>query len=319
MPNTDRPSTAGKITFGATLPIQDVDFENVKEYAQFCEKAGFDSVWCYDHFFPYDGTKPTQNFFECFTTLTALSMVTRRIRLGSLVACNNFRHPALVAKMSSQIDVLSNGRLDLGIGAGWFREEFDAYGYEFGDTNDRLGRLEEGLEIIKRMWLEHSPSFEGKYYRIKNAVNEPKPIQKPHPPIWMGGSLTRILRLTARYADGWNLGFYQSNTPEGFTKKNSTLNALCQNYGRNPAEIRRSWHGLLILGKNESDLERKAQQYKHLALGYPPIQATAETCEREIRKFTRVGVTDFFIRFPDPLDFETLQTFAERIIPTFAT
>lgn len=319
MSSTGSPSPTRRITFGVSLPIQGVEFERVKEYAQFCEKSGFDSVWCYDHFFPYDGTEPTQSFFECFTTLTALSMVTHRVRLGSLVACNNFRNPALVAKMASQIDVLSNGRLDLGIGGGWFREEFDAYGYQFADTATRLGQLDEGIQIIKKMWEEASPSFEGKYYRIKNAVNEPKPIQKPHPPIWIGGSLTRILKLTAKYADGWNIGFYQSNTPEGFAKKNSTLNDLCQKYGRNPAEIRRSWHGLLILGENENDLGRKVERYAHLAMGYQPIQATIENCEHEIRKFTKVGVTDFFIRFPDPLDFVTLQRFAENTIPAFAT
>jgi len=312
-------AVGNKVTFGVTLPVQGVEFERLKEFAQQCEKLGFDSVWCYDHFFPYDGTKPTQPFYECFTTLTALSMVTSRIRLGSLVACNNFRNPALVAKITSQIDVLSKGRFELGIGAGWNGKEFDAYGYEFNELNLRLERLEEAIQIINKMWMETSPSFEGKYYRIKNAVNEPKPVQKPHPPIWFGGSRKTILRLAAKYADGWNLGFYESNSPKGFAEKCAFLSKACKKYGRNPSDLRRSWTGLLILGRNEKELSEKVKRYGYLSMGYPSMFVTVDTCATEMRKFTQSGVTDFFIQICDPNDLNTLQILSEKIVPLFSS
>jgi F420-dependent oxidoreductase-like protein len=313
------PESLATITFGVSLPVENTEFDRLKEVSRVCEKLQYNSLWCYDHFFPYDGTDPQKPFYECLTTLAALCTVTEKIRLGSLVLCNSFRSPALVAKMTSQIDVMSNGRLEFGIGAGWFKDEFAAYGYEFPETKVRLDQLEEGIQLIKKMWVEESPSFHGKHYHATNAVNMPKPIQKPHPPIWIGGSLNRILNMVARYADGWNLGFYESNTPEGFARKNRILNAMCKNYRRDPSEIRRSWQGLLILGENESDLSRKTEQYTHLAMGYPPILATVENCDRQLRKFTDAGVTDFIIRFPDPLDFSTLEAFAELVIPRVRT
>jgi len=313
----DKTRTTERITFGVSLPVENVEFETLKEVCRVCERLGFDSLWCYDHFFPYDGSNPKKSFFECLTTLAALCMVTEKARLGTLVLCNSFRNPALVAKMTAQIDTMSKGRLELGIGGGWFKNEFDAYGYDFRDADFRLAQLEEGIQVIKKMWTEDLATFRGKYYHIINAVNEPKPLQKPHPPIWIGGSLNRILRLVAKYADGWNLGFYQSNTPEGFGKKNRILNTLCKKIGRDPSRIRRSWQGLLILGKNENDLPRKTKQYAHLTMGYPPIQATTANCEEELRKFTAVGVTDFVIRFPDVLDFDTLEAFAECAISRF--
>jgi F420-dependent oxidoreductase-like protein len=309
---------AERITFGVSLPVENVEFETLKQVCRVCERLGFDSLWVYDHFFPYDGSDPRKPFFECLTTLAALCMVTERARLGSLVLCNPFRNPALVAKMTAQIDMMSKGRLELGIGGGWFKNEFDAYGYDFPDADIRLAQLEEGIQVIKKMWTENSATFHGKYYRITNAINEPKPLQKPHPPIWIGGSLNRILSLVAKHADGWNLGFYQSNTPEGFGKKNRILNNLCQKIGRDPSKIRRSWQGLLILGKNDSDLSMKTKQYAHLAMGYPLIQVTTENCEEKLRKFTDVGVTDFVIRFPDVLDFGTFEAFAECAISRFS-
>jgi probable F420-dependent oxidoreductase len=306
-----------KITFGISLPIENVEFDKVVEVARLCERLGYDSLWCYDHMFPYDGGDTTRPFYECLTTLSALSMVTEKIRLGSLVLCNCFRNPALLAKMSSQIDVISKGRLEFGVGAGWFKDEFDAYGYDFADAETRLAQLEEGIRVIKKMWTETTPSFEGKYFKIRKAVNEPKPVQKPHPPIWIGGSLNRILSLVAKYANGWNLGFYKSNNPDGFASKNQMLDDLCLKYGRDPSEIRRSWQGLLILGKNDSDLSRKTKEYMHLSMGIEPVLATLDSCEGELSKFTDAGVTDFFIRFGDVPDSSTLEMFAGQVIPSF--
>jgi F420-dependent oxidoreductase-like protein len=313
-------STNPRITFGVSLPVEDVTFDQLKGIAQLSEKLGYDSIWSYDHLFPYsDSQAKNKPFFECLMTLSALSMATSKIRLGSLVICNPLRNPALLAKMSSQLDVMSKGRLELGIGAGWFKDEFDAYGYDFPDENTRLLQLEEALQVIRALWTNDFATFEGKFYKVRNAPCEPKPIQKPHPPIWVAGSLKRILRIAAKYADGWNLGFYKSNTPEGFRAKNKMLDQACAAPGRDPSKVRRSWHGLLILGKSESDLEEKEKKYKTLSLGYPPIATTIEECYETLSKFTDAGVTDFVIRFADITeDQSSLETFSNRIIPLFA-
>ncbi|PSN82306.1 hypothetical protein B9Q02_11855 [Candidatus Marsarchaeota G1 archaeon BE_D] len=304
-----------KVSFGVSLPQQRVDFDTVKEVALICEKLGYDSIWCYDHFFPYDGSDRQQSFFECLSTLSALSVITKKIRLGSLVLCNEFRNPALVSKITSQIDVMSKGRLILGIGAGWFKEEFDTYGYPFSDVKTRIERLEEAIQIIKLMWTKDVVNFSGKHYKIKGAINEPKPIQKPHPPIWIGGSLERILKIAAKYADGWNLGFYASNTPEGFSKKSKKLDELCLLFGRKPSALRRSWHGLVVLADNRSVLFDKLRKYSWMAMGSTLIASTYEECEQSFKKYIEAGVTDFVIKFAEvPESLDVLEKFSQIML-----
>jgi len=142
---------------------------------------------------------------EAWTLLTALVRDTRRIRIGILVTCNGYRNPALLAKMAATVDVLSNGRLIHGIGSGWFAEEYDGYGYEFPDVPVRLAQLDESLRLQKLLWTTERPSFDGRYYRLREAWCEPRPLQKPHPPILIGGGGEKVLlRLVARHAQLWN-------------------------------------------------------------------------------------------------------------------
>ena len=164
----------------------------------------FESGWTFDHFYPIfsDSTGPC---LEGWTTLTALAQATKRLRVGVLVTGIHYRHPTVLAKMASALDIISNGRLELGIGAGWNEEESGAYGIELGTMKERFDRFEEACEVLTGLLTKESTTFDGKYYQLKDARNEPKGPQQPHPPICIGGSgEKRTLPLTAKYADHWN-------------------------------------------------------------------------------------------------------------------
>ena len=171
-----------KVQFG--ILIDPPNFKYVKEVALQSEKLGFDSIWIYDHFF-WEGSRDTEteqvsDLLECTTTMSALAALTSRIRIGSLMLGNSYRNPSLTAKIGATLDVISNGRLEFGIGAGWKENEYIAYGYPFPSPAVRIAQLKEAVTIIKKMWTEEKPSYKGKYYEIKEALCDPKPVQKPH-------------------------------------------------------------------------------------------------------------------------------------------
>jgi F420-dependent oxidoreductase-like protein len=172
-------------------------YETMTRVAQEADVLGYHSIWLYDHF--HTVPTPTQEVtFECWTSTAALSRDTRRVRLGQMVTCNSYRNPALLAKIASTVDALSQGRLDFGIGAGWYEEEYVAYGYPFAGTHERLGRLREAVEIILAMWTQEEANFEGTYYQVSGAINQPKGVQKPHIPLLIGGGGEKVtLRLVA--------------------------------------------------------------------------------------------------------------------------
>ena len=203
-----------KIKFGVFLPFY--AFRNEKRPSQLfnqlrdvvleCEQLGYDSVWLDDHLMM--GTTP---ILECWTTLSALSTVTEKIRLGTMVTCNSFRNPALLAKMAATLDNISNGRLELGIGAGVQKNEHYAYGFPFLAPKSRIERLNEAVEIIKKLWTEEKANYSGKYYSIRDTVCEPKPLQKPHPSIVIGGCGEKLtLRVTTQHADRYDWGYLPS-------------------------------------------------------------------------------------------------------------
>jgi F420-dependent oxidoreductase-like protein len=225
---------------GWILDLVDIEdpveqFEAMVRVTKAAERLGFDSAWLFDHFHTYH--RPVlETTFECWTSMAALARETSRIRLGQMVTCNSYRNPALLAKEASTVDVMSNGRLEFGIGAGWYEHEYRAYGYEFPPVGERLRMMGEALAIFKAMWTEPYASYEGEHYRIAGAINEPKPVQKPHPPIWIGGEGEKVtLKLAAQYADatnfgnGWDMDFY--------ARKLEVLAAHCDAIGRDPATI----------------------------------------------------------------------------------
>ncbi|WP_460354881.1 LLM class F420-dependent oxidoreductase [Mycobacterium sp. ZZG] len=199
----------------------------------------FESGWTFDHFYPIF-SDPTGPCLEGWVTLTALAQATRRLRVGVLVTGIHYRHPAVLANMASTLDIVSDGRLELGIGAGWNEEESGAYGIELGTVKERFDRFEEACQVLRGLLSQETTSFDGQFYQLKDARNEPKGPQQPHPPICIGGSgEKRTLRITAQYADHWN---FVGGTPEEFARKRDVLAGHCADIGRDPYEIRLSAH-----------------------------------------------------------------------------
>jgi len=206
------------------------------------ERLGFESIWLFDHF--HTVPRPTDEItFESFTALSALAALTSRVRLGHIVICNGFRNPALVAKMAATMDVISGGRMELGIGAGWKRDEWLAYGYGFPDTPERLAALGDALEVISRMLAPgrsvHA-TYDGRYARVEDAINLPKPVQQPRIPIMVGGNGPNVTwRLAARFADEINVdGMRPGELRDALT----TIRSRCEEIGRDPATLRVSAH-----------------------------------------------------------------------------
>jgi F420-dependent oxidoreductase-like protein len=211
-------------------------YEAMVRVAQAAEDAGLDSVWLYDHF--HTIPRPTlESTFECWTTTAALARDTRRVRIGQMVTCSGYRPPAVLAKMASTVDALSHGRLIVGLGAGWYADEWTAYGLPFPETRARMAGFAEACEILHRMWTEDQPTFSGRYYHVDRPINRPRTVQLPHPPFWIGGAGEQVtLRLVARWGDGCNI----SGTPDQIKHKLDVLRRHCTDIGRDFESITRS-------------------------------------------------------------------------------
>ncbi|KUI30232.1 LLM class F420-dependent oxidoreductase [Mycobacterium sp. GA-2829] len=246
----------------------------------------FESGWTFDHFYPIEGD-PAGPCLDGWTTLTALAQATSRLRLGTLVTGIHYRHPAVLANMASALDIISGGRLELGIGAGWNELESGAYGIELGTVKQRLDRFEEACEVLVSLLSKDTTDFDGQYYRLQQARNEPKGPQRPHPPICMGGSgEKRTLRITARYADHWN---FVLGTPAEFARKRDVLAAHCADIGRDPREITLSAH---IWLNAERDFPKLLD---------------------EVAGFSREGLDLAIIYLRPPLDVGVLEPLAEAL------
>jgi alkanesulfonate monooxygenase SsuD/methylene tetrahydromethanopterin reductase-like flavin-dependent oxidoreductase (luciferase family) len=200
------------------------------------DEAGFDHIWGFDHLIAL-GSDPAAPIFDGWTALGAMAAITKRARMGLNVTGNLYRHPGLMAKIAVTVDHLSNGRLEFGIGTGWNEPEFKQFALPFPSAGDRVTMLDESLKAMKLLWSEPRSTYQGRFYELKDAIAEPKPVQRPHPPVWIGSKGERMLRLTARHADVWhsNAGAY----PESVAL-NKALDAACTKADRDPRSIRRS-------------------------------------------------------------------------------
>jgi F420-dependent oxidoreductase-like protein len=235
-------------------------FGRVAEIAETAEDSGFDSVWVMDHFYqiPFMG-QPTEPMLECYTTLGGIAARTSQVRLGALVTGVTYRNPALLAKIVTTLDIVSSGRAILGIGAAWNEDEHRGYGFDFPPVPERFERLEEALQICRAMFREEAPSFQGKHYRIEEALNFPRPINPGGPPILIGGSGERkTLRLVAQYADACNL-FGDAATVK---HKLDVLRQHCEKVGRDPSEITKTRLGGLIVAPTHEEAERRGTELK---------------------------------------------------------
>ncbi len=297
----------GETKFGVFLPfyvfqkVSDPYFDVLREIVLECERSGYHSVWLDDHLM-YDGS----SILESWSTLAALSSITRKIRLGTMATCNSFRNPALLAKVAATLDVISNGRVELGIGAGVQESEHIAYGIPFPDSKERVMRLNEAVEVIKSMWTEEKASFSGKFYRIKEAECSPKPTQKPHPPITIaGGGEKMTLEVTATHADRYDWGYLPSMA--AFKHKVAVLRQHCQVVNRNFQEIEMScWPASQIILQKR----RTRNASEAIAAGF---KGTPQELMNLLRPYQDLGVTFFMLFFGDLPKASSLRLFAETV------
>lgn len=227
-----------RLRFGIKTAQQFTTYQDILRVWLEADKIpSIEHAWAFDHFIPL-GPDPTGPQLEGWTLLSALAARTERVRLGLMVTGNIYRHPAVLANIATTVDIISNGRLDFGIGAGWNELETSMYGIPLYSPGERIRRLGEACEVIKLLWTETRANFDGKYYQLKEALCEPKPVQKPYPPFVIGGSGERLtLRVVAQYASVWN---FVGGSVDDFRHKSEVLDQHCAAIGRNPAEIERS-------------------------------------------------------------------------------
>jgi F420-dependent oxidoreductase-like protein len=295
-------------------------WDAVTRAASALDESGFDSLWLYDHFLyegGYSGHPYPEPCMECFTTLGAIAATTGRIRLGQLVLGMPYRNPALTTKMATTLDQISHGRTILGIGAGWHKREYEAYGWgEFEEVPVRMKRLEEGVQVIKKLWTERPASFAGKFYRLDEVKDLPAPVQKPHPPIMIGGSGEKVtLRLVAKYADWCNV----SGDPEAIAHHLEVLREHCDKVGRPYDEIVRSNYTTVIVGRDEAEVKAKQERLKDFVPARGALIGTPDQLIDAFRAYARAGIQYSIFRTPDWLDVEPLQLFAEKVIPVLAS
>ncbi|MBI4260961.1 MAG: LLM class flavin-dependent oxidoreductase [Actinobacteria bacterium] len=264
--------------FGLALPHYDfsfpdggpVTFDRVADAARTAERLGFDSVWISDHFFlslaRYGGGDRLHGSLEPMTTLAGLARVTDRVRLGTLVLSAAFRHPAILAKMATAVDLASGGRLDLGIGAGWYREEFDALGYGFEATGGRFEVLEESFRVLRALFSEGPADHDGPRFPLRGAFNRPLPAQRPGPPLWLGAKGgPRALRMAARLADGWNTVWRW--TVDDYAGRVREARRICEEEGRDPDSLRLSIGLYTLVGEDDRDLVARYRALQRWAPG----------------------------------------------------
>jgi F420-dependent oxidoreductase-like protein len=304
---------ANKVDFAIFSPQAGLSWTALLERAKLVEKLGYHSLWLVDHM--WTRGMPDLDHHECTTLMSALAAQTAKLRIGTLVICNSYRNPALLAKSLTTIDHVSNGRLEIGVGAGWMDEEYRAYGYTFPSMGTRLKQLEEGLQVLKALFTEKRANFKGKYYAIAEAPLNPKPVQKPHPPILIGGSGEKVmLRLVAKYADRWNCpaGY------DSFERKLDVLKDHCRAVGRDINRITISEQLMVCIGATSAEVEQKWQMAKRFPFSSTGIKGTPKEIVSQLRERVSKGITMFTIFFSDLAPPPTVELFAREVMPAFA-
>jgi len=287
-------------------------YEAMTKVAREAETLGFHSIWLYDHF--HTVPVPTQEVtFECWTSTAALARDTQRVRIGQIVTCNSYRNPALLAKMASTVDALSHGRLNFGIGAGWYEHEYRAYGFSYPDTGERLRRLREAIQIILAMWTQDEAIFEGQYSQVKGAINQPKGAQKPHIPLLIGGGGEKVtLRLVAQYGDACNVGGDIATIKHKF----AVLKRHCDELGRDYNSVRRTTliDDCAIAETEEAAIAKLTPEDRNNLDEFrqTALVGTPEMIRRRLAEYEEAGVQEIIIRFVDATKLESIRLFAKE-------
>lgn len=311
--------TGQPVEVGIYLPQVAFDRNAILDRAVLADQLGIHSLWFYDHF--YGPGLPAMDSFEGWTLASYILARTERLRVGHLVLCANFRHPALLAKMATTLDVLSEGRLEIGLGSGSVELEHHQAGLPWGTAADRSERLEETLEIVSRMLTQEVTSFDGRHFKVADLPNRPGPVQRPRPPIHVGGvGPRRTLPLVARYADVWSIPTYGLADWEA---SQAVLDAECELIGRDPGSIRRSHEAVLVLVADESLLDEAREKALHrypgpgwgvAEAGY--VGTPAMVIERMATAVDK-GISTFIFFAHDRGERETLELLAEDVMPAF--
>jgi F420-dependent oxidoreductase-like protein len=296
----------------------DEQWPTILDAAKKIEQLGFDTAWVYDHF--HTVPVPTQEAtHECWTLMAALAATTDTIRLGQMCTCNSYRLPSYMAKVATTVDIISGGRLEFAIGAGWYEHEYLAYGYEFPRAGIRIAQLDEAVQIIKQMWTEDESTFEGEYFSVKGAINQPKPLQDPHPPLWIaGGGEKKTLRTVAKYANYSNF----AGIADAFAAKSKILDEHCEAVGRDPGEIGRTLHVMTTVVPDEASfrpvMERVAAQsgrdFDKYVASSQTVAGTPEQVIEKLGAFKDAGCVHVINYFSDVVWGDSLDLFATEVI-----
>lgn len=309
------------------------DFASLVEKCALAEELDFSAFYASDHLHGVAGAPPDVPFLEPWSLLAGLAARTRRLRLGCLVAGVTYRHPAVLAKIAATVDVMSDGRLELGLGAGWSSEDHESYGLDFPPLRERLERLEEAVELIFALWTGEGRSFEGRHYRLRDAPFAPRPVQRPHPPLLLAGASPRLLRLVARRAQAW----VSVSSPGLARRCIERIGAACRKQGRDPAEIEYGQSFGLLIRDDPEEVERAlaaragaprpagglAQARSALddepavdRAGASLLAGSPEQVRERLMRYVEAGVTHFVFQTPPPLDVESLRRFCDEVRPT---
>lgn len=306
----------------------DQHWPTILEVARDIERSDFTSLWVYDHF--HTVPEPTQEVtYEAWTLMAALAAATDTVRLGQMCTCNTYRPPSYLAKVAASIDVISGGRVEMGIGGGWYEHEHDGYGYEFLSPGGRLGMLREGVEIMKALWTEEVVHYEGKYYDLQGAICQPKPLQQPHIPFWIAGGGEKVtLNIAARHARYTN---FAGDSLENFKRKSEVLQGHCEDVGTDFEAITRSANFNILCAETEGEAQKKKDRLLERLRQHVPAEAAKRTARlHEAASGTPEQVIDFLqayhsagmgyaiVYFADAAyDRTSLELFAKEVIPAF--
>jgi len=286
---SSNPRPAHDLRFGLCTD-QNMPWPTTVERWRYFEELGFDSLWDCDHF--QQPSRPQGPYFEGWTLLAALAAQTERVRLGVLVSCNTFRHPALLAKEAVTVDHVSHGRLDVGLGAGWYEPEHAAFGLSFPEPPELVGRFREAVEIVDRVLRQDVTTYDGRYYRLRDAPFRPRPLQQPRPPLTLGAHGPKMLRIAAEYADRWN----SHGTVDEMRQRNEILDEHCAAIGRDPASVSRSLYGWASLMPADP-------------------WASPDAFAEVVARYREAGINEFLIDAPDADRFPVLERVAAEVIP----
>jgi F420-dependent oxidoreductase-like protein len=304
----------------------DLHWPTMLEVARDIERSDFTSLWVYDHF--HTVPEPTQEVtYEAWTLMAALAAATDTVRLGQMCTCNTYRPPSYLAKVAASIDVISGGRVEMGIGGGWYEHEHDGYGYEFLSPGGRLGRLREGVEIMKALWTEEVVRYEGKYYHLRGAICQPKPVQQPHIPFWIAGGGEKVtLNIAARHARYTNFG---GDSLDDFERKSEVLQGHCEDVGTDFDAITRSANFNILCAETEGEVQKKKDRLLERLRQYVPAEAAKRTARLHeaasgtpeqvidfLQAYQSAGMSYAIVYFADAAyDRSSLELFAKEVMP----